>query len=276
VAEGKDHWGTHSILFQIAFAQHDEARIKSEGGWGLNHQSANESLDDLAFASASSGKLREAMDEFSRSRDAALRGGDVDYADSVLVDEGIAQVGLGDIAGAAASLKQLKGDAGDPGQVALLKAELGDLAPAQRYVAAVAADTEKQDTVVLYCEVPLLRAFLALKAHKPADAVQALEPARPYQMRNFAVPSLRAQSETEAGMLDAAAADYRLILDNQGVDPIAPDYTLSHLRLARVLALQKKNADARKEYQAFFDAWKDADADLSLLKDAKREFARLP
>jgi predicted negative regulator of RcsB-dependent stress response len=118
-----------------------------------------------------------------------------------------------------------------------------------------------------------LRATLALIAHQPAEAVRLIEPARPYQLRNFDVPYLRARAETEAGMLDAAARDYRLILDNQGIDPIVPTYSLAHLRLARVLVLQKKPAQARDEYNALFAAWKNADADLPLLVQARREYA---
>jgi tetratricopeptide (TPR) repeat protein len=166
-------------------------------------------------------------------------------------------------------------DVATQASTAFLKAEVGDLAPAQHFVATEGNANDTRDTVLLYCELPLLRALLALKANKPAEAVQLLDPARPYQLRNFEVPNLRAQAEAEAGMLDAAAADYRLILDNQGVDPISPLYSLSHLRLARVLVLKKNTDEARKEYQSFFEAWKDADRDIKLLADAKREYAEL-
>jgi len=95
------------------------------------------------------------------------------------------------------------------------------------------------------------------------------------QLRSFIVPSLRARAETEAGKWDAASADYRLILANQGVDPVSPLYPLAHLGLARVLALENNNSASRAEYEKFFDAWKDADTDLSVLKQARVEYARL-
>jgi DNA-binding winged helix-turn-helix (wHTH) protein/tetratricopeptide (TPR) repeat protein len=275
VAERKDPWGAHSILLQVAYAEHDAAKIKSETEWGLAHQNADGSLNDLAYAAATSGKLREAIDEFSRARDAALHDGDTDLADSTLTDMANVQIELGKPAAAAETLRRMKGDAGDPGTRAYLKAETGDLALAQRFVADNTATIEKKDTVVLYCELPLVRALLALKAHKPAEAVQLLEPARPYQMRDFSIPWLRAQAEAEAGMLDAAAGDYRLILSNQGVDPIAPLYPLSHLGLARVLALQKRTDSARDEYRAFLAAWKDADPELKILSDARSELTHL-
>jgi hypothetical protein len=171
-------------------------------------------------------------------------------------------------------LRQLKGDAGYPDAAAQLRAETGDPAPAQRLLATANPVTER-DTIHVYCNLPMVRAALALLAHRPADAVRAIEPARPYQLRDFEVPYLRAQAEAEAGQLDAAARDYRLILDNRGVDPIAPIYSLAHLRLARVLVLQKKPAQAREEYNALFAAWKNADADLPLLVQARKEYRAL-
>jgi len=275
VAAGRDHWGTHSILFQIAYAEHDTAGIKSDGEWGLSHQAANESLDDLGFAAGTSGKLHEAIDDFERARTEAQRGGDTDFADAALIDLAGVEMDVEEPAQATPILRQIKPGESIQADLATLEAEAGNLEPAQKFVAATLARTDTKDTVLLYCRLPWMRALLALKAHKPTDAVQLLEPARPYQMRDFSVPYLRARAETEAGQFDAAAEDYRLILDNQGIDPISPVYSLSHLRLARVLATQKKTADARKEYQAFFDAWKGADADLPLLQDARLEFAKL-
>jgi DNA-binding winged helix-turn-helix (wHTH) protein/tetratricopeptide (TPR) repeat protein len=274
VAAGKDGWGTHSILFQIAYAERDEARIKPEGEWGLTHQHANSSLDDLAFAAAAGGKLREAIDDFSRARIEALHSGEADYADGELLDLAGVLIAFEEPAKAAASLRQMKGDAGHPDISILRKAEAGDLAPAQHLVATADPVTER-NTVHIYCNLPLVRATLALKAHQSAEAAQLLEPARPYQLRDFRVPYLRAQAETETGLLDDAAHDYRLILDNQGVDPTSPLYSLAHLRLARVLVLQQKQDQARDEYNAFFAAWKNADADLPLLIQARHEDAAL-
>ena len=218
--------------------------MKPEGEWGLTHQHAGAALDDLASAAATCGKLREASDDFSRARTEALRGGDRDFADSILLDLAEILIEFGEPAKAAADLKQMQGDAGEPDMVALLKAETGDLAPAEDLVATTNSVTER-NTLHVYCTLPMVRAALALIAHKPAEAVKLLEPARPYQLRDFRVPSLRARAEAEAGMLEAAARDYRLILDNQGVDPIEPVIRSLTSVLARVLVLQKKSDRAR-------------------------------
>jgi DNA-binding winged helix-turn-helix (wHTH) protein/tetratricopeptide (TPR) repeat protein len=267
-------WGVHSILFQIAYAERDEAALKTVTEWDLSHPQRDRSYSDLAWAAATSGRLREAMDYFSRSQAEALRQGDTGVADETLRDKAHVLVDYGEFDKARSVLKQHAGETDDQGDLAFLQAATGDEAPAQHYVAAKDPLSEK-NTVHVFCELPLVRAQRALQAHKPLDAIQQLEPARPYQLRDFYVPALRAQAETEAGMLDAAVADYRLILANQGVDPISPLYSLAHLGLARVLAKQHDKIGSRGEYEKFFDAWKDADTDVPILKQARAEYSRL-
>jgi DNA-binding winged helix-turn-helix (wHTH) protein len=274
IAEGKELWGLHSTLFQIAFAENDAAAMKAETDWGFAHQQLDLTLANLGFAAASGGKIREASEYFSRARQEALKDGDTDFADGALLLLAPIYVEIGDLRGADTYLRRMKGDESDPGTKAFFQAEVGDQAPARKLIAAIESSQTK-NTLSIYFDLPMLRALLALKAHHPAEAVQEMEPARNFQMRDYGVPFQRARMEAEAGMLDAAAADYRLILANPGIGPIWTDYTLAHLQLARVLARQNKAAEARQQYQAFFVAWKDADANLPILQAANREFARL-
>ncbi len=102
-----------------------------------------------------------------------------------------------------------------------------------------------------------------------------LEPARKYQLRDYGAPWQFAKAEAAAGLLDQAAADYRLILAHPGIEPTWPAYTLTHLYLARVLMRQNKTAEARAEYEAFLDRWKNADPDLPLAQQARHEYVTL-
>jgi hypothetical protein len=45
--------------------------------------------------------------------------------------------------------------------------------------------------------------------------------------------------------------------------------------LGRAYALQEDKAKAKAAYQDFFAAWKDADPDVPILKEAKAEYAKL-
>jgi DNA-binding winged helix-turn-helix (wHTH) protein/tetratricopeptide (TPR) repeat protein len=274
VADGKDHWDIHSILFQIAFWENDAARMKSEGEWGLSHQHGNTSLYDLGMASIARGRLQDAMDDFSRARTDSLSYGEVEFANEVLLDSTSVLIDIGERTKAAENLKTIRGDMGDPGDVEFLKASFGESSAGKQFLGS--RSVNPHDTVEAFVNIPILRAVIALNEHKPADAVQLLEPARPYQLRDYSVPYWRARAETEAGMLEAAAADYQLILDNPGVNPISPEYPLAHLYLARILVLQKKIDPARVEYRKFLEAWKYADRDISLLQEAKRQFNSLP
>ena len=55
-------------------------------------------------------------------------------------------------------------------------------------------------------------------------------------------------------------------------DPIG---ALAHVGLARAYTLSGDTAKARRKYQDFFILWKDADPDIPILKQAKREYANL-
>jgi len=64
-------------------------------------------------------------------------------------------------------------------------------------------------------------------------------------------------------------------VDHRGVDLVSVFYPLPHLRQARAFAQSGDSATARRAYDAFLSAWTDADADVPVLVDARREYARL-
>ena len=55
-------------------------------------------------------------------------------------------------------------------------------------------------------------------------------------------------------------------------DPIG---ALAHLQLGRALAMSEDKTKAKTAYQDFLTLWKDADADIPILKEAKAEYAKL-
>lgn len=60
-----------------------------------------------------------------------------------------------------------------------------------------------------------------------------------------------------------------------GLAPTSVLYPLAHLGLARAAVLQGGAAKARKAYQDFLALWKDADADLPVLIEGKKEYEKL-
>jgi len=72
-----------------------------------------------------------------------------------------------------------------------------------------------------------------------------------------------------------AAAEFKKIIDNRGIDGFSPLHVLAYVGLARASVLNGDTATARKAYQDFFAAWKDADADLPVLVEARKEYEQL-
>jgi hypothetical protein len=76
-------------------------------------------------------------------------------------------------------------------------------------------------------------------------------------------------------MGNEAAAEFKEIIDSPGSEIISPMRPLAHLGLARAAVLNADIGSARKSYQDFFAMWKDADQDLPVLVQAKKEYEQL-
>ena len=80
-----------------------------------------------------------------------------------------------------------------------------------------------------------------------------------------------------------AAAEFRKILDHKGrswgsawqYPNWGLHYSISYLGLARALELAGEKANAKKAFEDFFVAWKEADQELPVLIAAKKEYAAL-
>jgi hypothetical protein len=124
-------------------------------------------------------------------------------------------------------------------------------------------------------DIPVVRAALEIKRGNPAVAIEALKSAKsieggdiqPSFYRGLAYLSMKSGKE--------AAAEFKSIVDRPGIMPLSVMHVLARLNLARSLALAGDAGGARTTYQDLFALWKDADADLPLLKQAKLEYAKL-
>jgi hypothetical protein len=72
-----------------------------------------------------------------------------------------------------------------------------------------------------------------------------------------------------------AADQYKKILANPGIDAISTRYPMAQLGLARAYAGENNKTASRIEYEKFFAMWKDADADVPVLKQARLEYSHL-
>ncbi len=86
---------------------------------------------------------------------------------------------------------------------------------------------------------------------------------------------MRGQAQLQAKNGALAAAEFQKIIEHRGWDALSPLWPLAALGLARAAALQGDVAKSRQTYETFFRLWKDADAELPVLIEAKGEYERL-
>jgi predicted Zn-dependent protease len=133
-----------------------------------------------------------------------------------------------------------------------------------------------KDTLVNAVWLPAIRAAIEIRRNNPAQAIQFLQSASRYDRTGDYWPEyLRGQAYLAQHAGSEAATEFQKILDRRGLAPTSVLYPLAHLGLARAAALAGDTAKARKAYQDFFALWKDADADLPVLIEAKKEYEKL-
>ncbi|HEY2820538.1 MAG TPA: protein kinase [Candidatus Acidoferrum sp.] len=167
------------------------------------------------------------------------------------------------------------------GTVAIILAFAGETAEATR----LRDDISKrfpESTVAQTQLIPSIQAAILLHDNKPVQAVDALAPAAHFESGLFqpgfelSVPYFRGLALLQNKQGDAAAAEFKKILDRSGIAGDSLFGPLARLGIARSYALSKDNAKARAAYQDFLALWKDADPDIPVLIQAKSEYAKLP
>jgi tetratricopeptide (TPR) repeat protein/class 3 adenylate cyclase len=235
---------------------------------------------------ADHGQFAQARELARRAADSARRAQEketaAEYEGHNALREGL--VGLSDFAKADAqsALSAIKGKHGE-GFSAIAFALAGDTADANRAI----EDLTKrfpQNTVVQTRYLPMARSALALNSGNAQAALDALTAAAPYELGHtnedftFAAYPVyfRGHAYLAAKNGDAAAGEFQKILDHAGVVGNEPIGALAHLGLGRAYALSGDSMKAKSAYQDFFALWKNADANVPLLAQAKAEFAKLP
>jgi hypothetical protein len=133
-----------------------------------------------------------------------------------------------------------------------------------------------EDTLIQDVYLPLAKAFVALATGQPAQAMDYVKTAKPYDML---FPGSYAQGLADLQLHDAthAKTDFEAAMVSRTniSSGVPPFYAQAQLGLARAYAMGGDKINAKKAYEAFFTTWKDADADLPMLVAAKKEYAAL-
>jgi tetratricopeptide (TPR) repeat protein len=274
VSLGKNSYGLHAILFEIAFVEGDRATMTREIAWSQGRPSEWYCLYVQALAAATEGKYRKAEELFHAAYNVAEREKLTETADDILITEATTEYELGLPGVARGTLRRVKEQDTDNPEYVVLRAKLGDVQFAEHFLADQGS-AGHSGTLMTHEYIPRINSEIALQRKKYPDAVSALEPTASYEFAGgFTVFAQRGEAYRSAGQMDKAANEFEKILAHRGVDPVSPQFPLAHLWLGRAAAaLIGRERESRSEYEKFFAMWKDADKDLPVLLAAQKEYA---
>ena len=157
---------------------------------------------------------------------------------------------------------------------ALALALSGDSQQADKVVTEL-TNEKPEATVLRSIYGPQIRAAIALQKQNPAEAVEILRAALPYDLAGMTTPYLRGQAYLAAHQGPEAVAEFQKILNNKGTVGVDVIGALALLGLGRAHAVAWETDKAKTAYQDFFAVWKNADPDVPILKQAKAEYVKL-
>ena len=274
-------------LYRLAFLENDASGMAQQLEWSAGKPGVENAMLRLeADTEAYAGHLNKAREISLRAIESAKRAGEKEAAAGYESDMAFREAVLGNVK-----------EAEQHAMAALALSSRRDVQYGAALALAASGNSKAEgltdqirnqfpeDTIVKFIYLPTIQAELALKRNHPAQAIDVLEAAAPYELGspgNTAAftPSLypiyvRGQAFLAAHRGNEAAAEFEKILNWRGVvqnQPIAP---LAHLGLARAYTLQGDRAKARTTYEDFLNLWKDADAGILVLEQARAEYAKL-
>jgi len=288
--------------FDLAFLKGDRAGMQREVAAAQGKPGAEDVISDRqAFALAYTGRMQEARKWSQSAITLAQQAGHGERAALFETRAALWEGFFGNFSMAkksAMAALALAKNREDRYGAALVLAVSGDASQAQ----SLANDLERdfpEDTSVRFSYLPAVRATLALDHGDPAKAIELLQANVPYDLSSprsatFAYFGalypvyVRGQAYLAARQGSEAAREFQKIVDHPGITIGDAFGVLAHLGLARAYAMQAADAQqssdarqafrakARTAYQDFLTLWKDADPDIPLLRDAKKESSQLP
>jgi tetratricopeptide (TPR) repeat protein len=163
------------------------------------------------------------------------------------------------------------------GNAALVAAMCGDESQAQSLIDEMSSRFPSS-TEIKAIGLPLVRSELERERGHIDEALKISESIRSYDLgviAGCANTYFRGTLYLQQRRGNEAAAEFKRIIDNPGVDVHSPFHVLAHLGLARAAEISGDTPAARKSYQDFFALWKDADPDLPILVEATKEYQKL-
>jgi DNA-binding winged helix-turn-helix (wHTH) protein/tetratricopeptide (TPR) repeat protein len=236
-------------------------------------------LAALADTEAWYGRLKDAHELNRRAMDSALHNSGKEAAAYHQVNGALLEAASGNLKLARADVDaalKLAPDRNVREAAALAIAQAGDTTAAEKLAAALDTDFPL-DTLVQRYWLPAIRAAIALQRKDPGRAVELLQVTNALELGDSRMIVVHLRGEAYLMLHDGshAAAEFQKFVDHRTLVANAEWGALARLGLARAYAMQGDTAKARVAYQDFLTLWKDADADIPVLRQANAEYGKL-
>jgi len=278
----------HANLYEVAFAKGDTALMEQQLRWAESKPNGEDSI--LAAQSdteAYYGRLKKARAYTQRAVESAKRAALTESAAIWEVEAGMREVmfGFPDEAKkhTEAALQYAPESKDVRALASFVYARVGDEQRSQKILDDLRA-LYVSNMVIQKAWLPVVQAQMSLRKKHYADVVRGLQGVTPYERGQLTgnlsdscmIPAyLRGEAELGAKDGPGALAEFEKFRANAGVVGSCWSAPLGKLGEARARRLMKPDSSAQQAYAKFLALWKDADADIPVLKQARAEAAKL-
>ena len=283
IAEKSDGIAVHFVLTDLAYMRGDRATYERELDQAKGTSNEPFLLLFNAAWQGANGKMQASRELWLGANQSSMNMGAKDLAANFLALESYGDALYGYPAEARQKAAQAVALSNEPDSrtgAATTFAIIGDQQKSAALVAGVEHDAP-ENHFIQSVALPVAKATLQFDKNQLPEAITTLEIVRAHELgtgpRGGGDSSIYLRGMIYLKMRDGAkaAAEFQRILDHRGAAGFSPEYPLAHLNLGRAYVLQGDTAKARTAYQDFFSAWKDADPDVPILKQAKAEYEKL-
>jgi tetratricopeptide (TPR) repeat protein/predicted Ser/Thr protein kinase len=268
-------------LYVVAFLQDDTAGMRQQIALSAGEPGVEDSLlSNEADTAAYFGHLRTAREFSRRASASAERAGEKETAAGYEVNAALREAlfgNAGEVRKRSQAALALSTDRDTQYGAGMAFGFAGD-SPRAEALAHHLSEQFSEDTAVQYCYLPTIRALLALSRKDSSKAIELLQAASPYELGTAGglyPVYVRGEAYLVARQSSEAVSEFQIILDHRGIVQNEPIGALAHLQIGRAYAIQGETTNAKAAYQDFLTLWKDADTNISVLKQAKEEYAKL-
>lgn len=279
LAKNPESFEIHRALYYLAFLENDSAAMQEQLVFSNGKPGLEDQLQFFeAEAAAYQGRMRRSRELSWQAVNSAQRANEYERAELDAEIEGLRLAMAGNKTEARRQLRaalRLPKSVGDHFWTALAWAFIGDIDRAKALAEKIGHEGQ-EDPYTQFVAKPQLQAMLALAEHNAPKAIEILQPS-PYESRFKVSPNVyfRGLAYLANGQGKEAEGEFQSMVNHPGLMEIRLEGALANLQIGRAYALQGENPKARGAYEKFFRLWKDADADVPILKQAQAEYAKL-